>query len=418
MGQARLTETNYRSQWPSWMQSIAPKAIVLDDWNYQPIVINMGAAGAEQELKQLVTKQPIVRLFDNYDEQLAELFLSNNAQLFKANLEVKRSSIADYLKAHYGTTPAWKKGSWVYYPWDGTLLHVLEQELFWRLRTLRNQILLTDNEQAAFRSINIGCVGMSVGSNGAAAIALTSGSQHLKLADGAVFSGSNLNRVRTAVRNIGLNKCVVMAREIYEMNPYMKIEATAYNIDQSNIAQFFDKPWKLDLVVDEIDDLETKVRLRVEAKKRAIPVIMVTEPGNQVMLDVERYDLDPSLELFNGLAPGVEQLLEKKDLTQREKLKFVAKIIGVKNLPLRDQQAMLKVGATIPSAPQLGSTAMMAGGVIGFAARELAANPSNLKSGRHIISIEKELTHGVNQWRYKIDHRRHSRNINRAMRSM
>lgn len=418
MGQARLTQTNYHSKWPAWLQKITPKAILADDMVYEPVLINMKQKGAEQLLKKLVQKQPIVRIFDNYDEQLAELYVSNNAQLFKANLEVKRSSIADYLKEHYGNTPAWKKGSWVYYPWDGSLLHVLEEELFWRLRTLRNQILLTDEEQAAWRKIKVGCVGMSVGSNGAAAIALTSGSQQLKLADGAVFSGSNLNRVRTPVRNIGLNKCVVMAREIYEMNPYMQIEATTHNIEQKNIAAFFDKPWKLDLIVDEIDDLETKVRLRVEAKKRRIPVIMVTEPGNQAMLDVERYDLDPNLELFNGLAPGVEQLLTKKDLTQREKLKFIAKIIGVKNLPLRDQQAMLKVGATIPSAPQLGSTAMMAGGIIGFAARELAANPRNLKSGRHVISIEKELTLEANTLAHKREHRRHSRSINRAMRSM
>lgn len=418
MGQARLTQTNYHAEWPAWLQKITPKAIMPDDTVHEPVLIDMEQKGSEQLLKKLVQQQPVIRIFDNYDEQLAELYVSNNAQLFKANLEVKRSSIADYLKGHYGNTPTWKKGTWVYYPWDGSLLHVLEEELFWRLRTLRNQILLTDEEQAAWRKIKVGCVGMSVGSNGAAAIALTSGSQHLKLADGAVFSGSNLNRVRTPVRNIGLNKCVVMAREIYEMNPYMQIEATTHNIEQTNIATFFDKPWKLDLVVDEIDDLETKVRLRIEAKKRGIPVIMVTEPGNQIMLDVERYDLDPSLELFNGLAPGVEQLLTKKDLTQREKLKFIAKIIGVKNLPLRDQQAILKVGATIPSAPQLGSTAMMAGGVIGFAARELAANPGNLKSGRHVISIEKELTLKVNSFTHKQEHRRHSRSINRAMRSM
>lgn len=418
MGQARLTQTDHKKQWPSWLQQIKPKALSTSDEEYEPIVIRMDQKDAEQQLKSLVQKQTVVRVFDNYDEQLAELYISNNAQLFKANLDVKRSSIADYLKEHYDQTPAWRKGSWVYYPWDGSLLHILEEELFWRLRTLRNQVLLTDQEQTAFRTIKIGCVGMSVGSNGAAAIALTSGSQQLKLADGAVFSGSNLNRVRTPVRNIGLNKCVVMAREIYEMNPYMQLHAVTQNIEQENIASFFDAPWKLDVIVDEIDDLETKVRLRIEAKKRGIPVIMVTEPGNQIMLDVERYDLNPNLALFNGLAPGVEQLLTKKNLTQREKLKFIAKIIGVKNLPLRDQQAMLKVGSTIPSAPQLGSTAMMAGGVIAFAARELAARPANLKSGRHIISIEKELTLAANSWGHKRQHRRHSRSINRAMRSM
>src|SRR5687768_1247120 len=129
MGQARLTQTNYQEQWPAWLQKIKPKSLAPNDAIYEPIIINMNEVGAGQHLKELVQQQSIIRVFDNYDEQLAELYVSNNAQLFKANLEVKRNSIADYLKEHYGKTPAWKKGSWVYYPWDGSLLHVLEEEL-------------------------------------------------------------------------------------------------------------------------------------------------------------------------------------------------------------------------------------------------------------------------------------------------
>jgi len=322
------------------------------------------------------------------------------------------------LEEHYSETDPWQKGSWVYYPWSGYLVHVLEAELYWRLHSVRNQVLLTDQEQTDWRNYRVGCAGMSVGSNGAIGIALTSGSEQLKLSDGAVFSGSNLNRVCTGIANIGLNKAVVIAREIYEMNPYVQIETMPKNITDTNITNFFTKPWPLDLIVDEIDDLETKVRLRLEAKRLRIPLIMVTEPGNQIMLDVERYDLDVNTQIFNGLAPGVEQLLEKKDLSQREKLKFIAKIIGLRNLPLRDQQAMIKVGATIPSAPQLGSTAMMAGGIIAFAARELATRPENLKSGRHIIAIEHLLTHEVNSREYKKQHRKHSDSIQRAMESM
>ncbi len=418
MGETRLTLTSYHDRWPSWLKKAAQAGLQQQPTIFQPLLVKMGTKQAAKQLEKIVKTQTITEVVDNYDEQLAELYVSENAQLYKANIEVKRNSIQDYLLSHYAKADPWSKGSWVYYPWNRRLVHILEEELFWRLRTIRNSVLLTNEEQSAFRQFRIGCAGMSVGSNGALAIALTSGSQKLKLADGAVFSGSNLNRVRTAVSNIGLNKSVIIAREIYELNPYMQIEAVTQNISTQNIGQFFSKPWDIDLVIDEIDDLETKVRLRLEAKERRLPLIMVTEPGNEIMLDVERYDSDPNTKLFNGLADGIEEVLEKNGLNQREKLKFIAKIIGLPNLPLRDQQAMIKVGATLPSAPQLGSTAMMAGGVIAFAARTLATNPANLKSGRHTISIEKELTHYANSRDYRREHRKHTKNISRTLKSM
>lgn len=415
MGQARLTNSDYYKDWPPALRKAKDRALIGNHPDWRPVLVRMGGRSSDKTLSDLLTSQPVTQIVDNYDEQLAELFVSENAQLYKANAEVKASSIRDFLKQHYGNQPAWKLGTWVYYPWSGQVVHVLDEDRFWQLRTIRNQYLVTPEEQTAWRQAKVGCAGMSVGSNGAAAIVLTSGSQKLKLSDGAVLSGSNLNRLRTGIASVGLNKCVVMARQLYEMNPYLEIEIQDQNLTAANLGEFFDQGWPLDIVVDEIDDLEIKVRLRMEAKKRRLPVVMVTEPGDDIMLDVERFDLDPNLPVFHGLAGDIEEVLKKGSLNQREYVKYAMMIIGVENLPLRAQQAMVKVGSTMPSPPQLGSTAMMAGGVIAFACRQLASG-GRLKSGRHVISLEGELLQGDRS--QKREFRRHTKSLKQAMRSM
>lgn len=417
MGQARLTNTNYRDEWPAFLQRALAKSVIGHHDESKPILVRMDKPKSQFILDELLKSVTVTEVIDNYDEQLAELFMSKNAQLYKAHSSVKQSSIADYLKQHYAKTQSWQHGTWTYYPWNGQLVHVLEESLLLELLTVRNQYLISHDEQNQWRKYRVGCVGMSVGSNGAVAIALTGGSQRLKLADGAVLSGSNLNRLRARVADIGQNKAVIIARQIYELNPYMTIEITQNNLTRSSLSNFFTKEWELDLIVDEIDDLEMKVLLRIEAKKRHIPVIMVTEPGDDAMLDVERFDLAPNLPLFHGLAGDIEIILSKGNLSQREYVKYASTIIGVKNLPLRAQQAMIKVGSELPSPPQLGSTAMLTGGIIAFAARQLAIG-APLKNGRHILSLEKSFMNKNNSLQKRFIHFRHTQALTKAMKSM
>src|SRR5438309_769183 len=199
MGATRLTNSNYFKQWPATLQRAAKHASASESTAGQPLVIEMTGSKSVKELEELVTNQRITLIVDNYDEQLAELFISQNAQLYKAPSEVKTSSIKDYLAKHYRNRPTWQQGSWVYYPWSGELVHLLGRDLFWQLRTVRNHYLITEEEQRLWAKFRVGCAGLSVGSNGAQAIVLTGGSEQLKLADGAVLSGSNLNRMRAGV---------------------------------------------------------------------------------------------------------------------------------------------------------------------------------------------------------------------------
>lgn len=415
MAQGRLTDFDHQKEWPSFLQAASKKAVLKEEDDWRPVMIVMSEPGSAKQLEKLVTTHIITRVVDNYDEQFAELLVSRQPQLYQASYKVKRASLEEYIVDHYSKKSEWESGSWVYYPWSGYLVHVLEKDLFLEARTIRNRDLLTAKEQEAFASYRVGCAGMSVGSNVAFNLLLQGGSNQLKVADGAVLSGSNLNRVISGVHNVGSVKATVIARSLYEANPYLEIERFV-SITQQNIDYFFEEPWPLDAVVDEIDDLEMKIYLRVEARRRGIPVLMATDLGDDVMLDVERYDLDKSLPLFHGLAGPIEEVLGKQ-LSKREWLKYATTIINTKNVPLQMQKSLLKVGTKIVAQPQLGSTAVMAGSVVSYALRLLALGHS-LKGGRMIVSLDNDLLKGATSMSRRFAQRKHAKIVQRMLDAM
>lgn len=407
MAQAKLTDLDYKKVWPDFLREANKKANLTDEEVWRPVVIDMTKTNAPKQLEQLIAKNPVARIVDNYDEQFAEMLVSRQPQLYQATYEVKRASLEEYLKEQYAAQPAWRQGSWVYYPWSGFLVHVLEKSLFFEARMSRNRNLITIEEQEKLVNYRVGCAGMSVGSNVALVVQMLGISNQLKIADGAVLSGSNLNRVVAGVQDIGSVKADIVAQNLYESNPYIEIERST-SLTPENVKQFFDTLWPLDVIVDEIDDLEMKIRLRMEARQRGIPVVMATDLGDDVMLDVERYDLDPSLPLFHGLAGEIETVLGKQ-LSRREWLKYATTIINAKNVPLRMQQSLLEIGSKIVAQPQLGSTAIMAGSIVAYALRQLALGQS-LKSGRMIVSLDNQLLKGAASLSKRLE-RKHSAKI-------
>lgn len=417
MGHAKLSSNDYTTTWPDYLQKAFKQTHSDASESCEPVVIEMGSTKAANQLKKLVASYPIQEIIDSYDEQLAELYLSKHAHLYKANIDVQRNSIADYLKEHYQDTPAWQMGSWVYYPWSQQLIHVLDRARFNDLRTIRNRDLITQSDQKRLAEFKVACLGMSVGSSSALAVTLSGISSEIKLADGAVISGSNLNRILTGIGSIGKEKSSVIARQLYEMNPYITVYRPEGKVSQNNLAEVFDKPWPVKLVIDEIDDLEIKIRLRIEARKRKIPVLMATELGDSVMLDVERFDLEPNRPLFHGIIKNPEAILDKTDMTQREWIKHATAIIDPPNVPLNMQQSLLKIGTTVVTHPQLGATAMMTGGVLAFAAKQIALG-RDVHSQRSIISLEKTFQKQHRSRAHKRIHRKHTKVLKRSLDAM
>ncbi|MGH7158106.1 MAG: ThiF family adenylyltransferase [Candidatus Saccharimonadales bacterium] len=413
MGHNKLVIDNPSSDYPLFLKKVQTQGFQADE---PPIVVRMSQKGSERELKELVSKLEVTDIVDSYAEQYAELLLSKNAHLYRANYEVQVSSIAELINEHYAGRPAWQLGSWVFFPWRKQLVHILDKGDFETLRTIRNRDLITAAEQTKLFDFRVASFGMSVGSAGALAMAITGISRKLKLIDGAVISGSNLNRILTGVSSVGKNKAHIVGQQIYEMNPYSEV-AYYDRATKDNIGGILESPWRVDMAVDEIDDIETKIRIRYEARARKIPVVMATELGDTIILDVERFDLEPTRPLLHNLIPGVEILLENPLENYREWIKHALKIIDPSNMTIKMQHSLLKIGSTIVTHPQLGSTVMMTGGVLAFAAKSIACG-WDLKSGRYIISLEKELLAGHKTRRYRREHKRHTKVLNKAVNSM
>ena len=120
-----------------------------------------------------------------------------------------------------------------------------------------------------------------------------------RLADFDEIGLSNLNRLETRISDLGENKAVIAARRMLELNPFLQIEIFCEGVTESNMSCFFGNLDRLDVLVEECDELWMKVRLREEARAQRVAVVM--ETSDRGLLDIERFDRDPSRSLFHGL---------------------------------------------------------------------------------------------------------------------
>ena len=112
---------------------------------------------------------------------------------------------------------------WVYYPWRRAVVRLLGPRSFDTLRLDRNRNKLTRSEQARQRTLRIGVVGLSAGHSIAHVLAMEGLAGELRLADFDTVELSNLNRIPASVLDLGVNKAVVAARRIGEIDPYLRV---------------------------------------------------------------------------------------------------------------------------------------------------------------------------------------------------
>ncbi len=350
----------------------------------KPTLLNLSKNKDQVFLNKLLESKKIQVIIDNYSEQLKELFEISNPALthktnFKANFQIflKRLTAKQELK---------KYGTWVYYSWNCTLVHILPEQDFFAVRTARNKNLITQKEQDKFYNTTVGIAGLSVGNSAALAIILQGGARHIKLADHDRLALSNTNRIRTSITNLSLLKVEMTARQIYEINPYAKVEIYAKGLNKKNIRKFCSE---LDIIVDEVDNLAIKLLLRVCAKKGEIPLVMAADNGDNGIVDIERYDLNRNLKYFHGRLGKVDYKSLKK-LSKLEIGRIITKHLGVENVTPRMHDSLLNIGKTLVSWPQLGGAALLNGSAVAFCVRKIA-NGQQLQDNRAIISLEQIL---------------------------
>ena len=333
----------------------------------RPSFFNLSAKNDKQALTDLL-KSGHVRAVDTYESQLRDYFeIKNPTLVFSPELKSKFSAYLEDLKKE---STIEEQGIWVYLPWRNTVTHILIENEFQEVRTARNKNLITAEEQAKFYHSTIGIAGLSVGNSVALAIVLQGGGRHLKLADFDSLELTNTNRIRASIDGLGLKKVELTAQQIYELNPYAELELFPDGLTEKNMDNFFEG---LDIVIDEIDNLAMKWKIREFAQKFKLPVLMGADNGDGVVIDIERYDLTSDLEFFNGRLPGVSY--EKlKNLGKIETGQLITQLVGPENVGQRMLGSLSEIGKTLVSWPQLGGAATLNGSAISCYARKILNN--------------------------------------------
>lgn len=278
----------------------------------------------------------------------------------------------------------------IVYPWRSTMVRLPDREHFHRLRTARNRFLLDDEEQDDWSGALIGVAGLSVGSSVASVCSLT-GARRFRLADPDTLGPSNLNRLLGSVCDLGESKVTLAQRRLLETDPYTEVTpfADGYTEGMSEAFLGGGRTERLAVLMEEMDNLAMKVAIRLQARERGIPVIMATDNGDNVILDVERYDLEPDYELFHGRAGELSAMANEELNAPTRRLQIANAIVGSEVTP-RTRFSLTQVGVRLPSWPQLGTAATVAGSIAALAARLLVCG-ADLHSGRYRVDLDQIL---------------------------
>lgn len=352
-----------------------------------PIILNLSEEKDKKTLSDLLDAHRIQHVTDDYAEQQKEYFqVMHPSSVYAPGFAEKFQA---YFQVLQEKMPLWQCGRWVYFPWLSTVAHLLEDDAFQLVRMARNRNLINKEEQKKFYNAVVGIAGLSVGNGVALAMVLQGGARYIRLADHDRLALSNLNRIRAGVEHLGILKTEMTARQIYMLNPYATVEIFSEGLHKENIDRFFEGPQKLDIIIDEIDNLAVKYLIREQAQKRKLAVVMGADNGDNVVIDIERYDENPNQEFFHGRMGevtyeslvGLDKFGTGKKITQH---------IGMTNITESMLRSLLEMGKTVVSWPQLGGAALMNGSAIAYCVRKIL-NKQPLENNRALISLDEKL---------------------------
>ncbi|MFA7314817.1 MAG: ThiF family adenylyltransferase [Candidatus Magasanikbacteria bacterium] len=332
-----------------------------------------------QKLAEL--KNEVVVFVDNLQDQLEELCEIRNPELRddKAKMsEMKNKFVLE------------NKDKFVYFyiPSRKSCHKILEEEWYFELRTARNKNLITLEEQNKFRKTKVAFAGLSVGSNMVRMCALQGGPKQINIADMDVLGLSNLNRIMAGVHDLGRKKTEVVAEYVCEVDPFLQINLFSEGINEQNVEDFVRINNELvDVIVDEVDDIKSKIALRKMADKYKKPLISVADNADGVIIEVERYDKDFTFATFAKRLEILQSFGNPQEMTIEDKARAITKFIGIENIDTDMLLSVSEVGKTLYSWPQLGGAAVLSGLVGSFLIRKIV-NGSNIKSGVYNLLLK------------------------------
>jgi molybdopterin/thiamine biosynthesis adenylyltransferase len=346
---------------------------------YKPVFYRISDPEDLSNFENLL-RTPGIIVVDHIFEQIMEFVkLKDPTRKFSTD-ELKLAAEKHVGERHLNTY-----GVWVYYPWSNRLVHVLDEEEFIEVRTSRNQYKITREERDLLAAKKIGVIGLSVGQSVSATLAMERICGELRLADFDLLELTNLNRIRTGIHNLGLAKVYSVAREIAEIDPYLKVVCYPEGLNEHNLDDFFTRGGCLDLLVEESDGFDIKILSRYKARELGVPVIM--EASDKCMVDVERFDLEPDRNILHGVVKHLDVDTLKTLKTNEEKIPYMLDILGLSSTSPRLRASMLEMQQTISTWPQLGSAVTMGGGITADVSRRILLDQFT-DSGRYYVDVE------------------------------
>lgn len=267
------------------------------------------------------------------------------------------------------------------------------QRLLTNIVTARNRNLISATGQQKLQQSVVAFFGLSVGSHAAVTWTMQARPDFIKIADPDTVDFTNLNRLRYGIKSVGKKKVDLVTNIIKKIHPYTNILTNEQKSIDSAL-EILNKSPKTHIIVDEIDDLEGKKMLRMYARTHHLPLICATDVGDNVLLDIERYDLSPQPQLFLGRVPDIE-LIDLTKLSEEERIQMVMRIVGLEHHSTEMLNSLLAIGDTLPTWPQLGATATMAGGILTTTLKKILLG-EKVASGRYIIDLDELMVNDTN----------------------
>lgn len=319
------------------------------------------------------------RIIDKFADATQELFIIERSEL-KHSFSRETPAFQNFLHERE------QQALWVYYPWNNTAIRIYPEQEYCKIRTARNRNIITKEEQERYRNTSVGIAGLSVGSAVLSALTMTGGPRCLKIADFDTLELSNLNRIKATLLDLGAKKTDIAAKNTWEIDPFANISLFETGLNEQNLEEFLRGNPKLDVFIDEMDNISMKIRVRRSCRTHRIPVIMVTDNGNGVILDIERFDAEPERPLLHGIMEDMDpETIEHLDFQNWTKV--ANKIVGSESLSERMLQSIQAIGTSLSGIPQLGTSASVGGAVAAFSVRAIANNLP-MPSGRYHINFE------------------------------
>ena len=333
-----------------------------DDASYAAVILDPRDQADSATLAELQADERICVL-DHYAEQ--------RTQLSTLRLPAAESLVTEPMR-------------WAYYPWRRCVIAVLGPRGFRALRLDRNRNMITAAEQDRLGTLTIGVAGLSVGHIIAHTLVIQGLCGEIRLADFDTLELSNLNRVPATVFDLGVNKAVVAARRIAELDPYLPVQVFEAGLTPDTVQAFTDG---LDIVIEECDSLDMKAVLRQAARERALPVLMAT--SDRGLVDIERFDLHPDRPILHGLLSDVDAAL-LPGMSNRDKVPHILRHLDAERLSARTAASLVEVDQSISTWPQLAADVNLGATTLAEAVRRIGLG-ERLESGRTRIDIASAL---------------------------